>query len=174
MTDPQFIGLADLALGLLLDYLKPLGFVVILPLLSRIVIGGCLLALGGSMAARARATFFAVGASDNPMQPALAMISTGIFSHVRNPMYQGGTLLLIGLALILGSDWMVILVVPALILLHFGVVVREEHDLCKKFDDASLRPEERGPNRQMESPANCKGAGVRRPSGPVRPAERLL
>ena len=67
------------------------------------------------------------------------MISTDIFSHVRNPMYQGGTLLLIGLALILGSDWMVILVVPALILLHFGVVVREEHYLGKKFDDVYRR-----------------------------------
>jgi protein-S-isoprenylcysteine O-methyltransferase Ste14 len=139
ITDPQFIGLAEVGLGLLLDYLEPLGFVEDLPLLLRIVIGGCLLALGGLMAARARATFFAVGRSDNPMQPALAMISTGIFSHVRNPMYQGGTLLLIGLALILGSDWMVILVVPALILLHFGVVVREEHYLRKKFDDAYRR-----------------------------------
>jgi protein-S-isoprenylcysteine O-methyltransferase Ste14 len=70
------------------------------------------------------------------VHPALAMITTGIFSHVRNPMYQGGTLLLIGLALIVGSDWMVILVIPALILLHFGVVVREEAYLGKKFDDA--------------------------------------
>jgi protein-S-isoprenylcysteine O-methyltransferase Ste14 len=121
IADPKFIGLALIGLGLLLDYLKPLGLVVALSLLFRIVIGSCLLALGGSMAVRARATFFAVGTSDHPMHAALAMITTGIFSHVRNPMYQGGTPLLIGLALILGSDWMVIVVVPALILLHFGV-----------------------------------------------------
>jgi protein-S-isoprenylcysteine O-methyltransferase Ste14 len=73
------------------------------------------------------------------MQPALAMVTTGIFSHVRNPIYQGGTLLLIGLALILASDWMLILLVPALILLHFGVVLREEQYLGIKFGDAYWR-----------------------------------
>ena len=133
---PPLIGLADLALGLLLDYLAPLGFVTGLPFSLRVVFGGSLLALGGAMAARARGTFVAAGTNVNPMQPALAMVTTGIFSHVRNPMYQGATLLLIGLALILGSDWMLILLVPALLLLHFGVVLREERYLRIKFGQA--------------------------------------
>lgn len=139
ITFPPLIGLANIALGLLLDYLAPLGFVADLPFLLRIVIGGCLFALGGSMAARARATFIAAGTNVNPMQPALAMVTTGIFSHVRNPMYEGGTLLLVGLAFILGSDWMLILLVPALLLLHFGVVLREERYLEIKFGDAYRR-----------------------------------
>ena len=46
---------------------------------------------------------------------------------------------LIGLALILASDWMLILLVPALMLLHFGVVLREERYLGIKFDDAYRR-----------------------------------
>ena len=83
-----------------------------LPFSLRVVFGGSLLALGGAIAARARATFVAAGTNVNPMQPALAMVTAGIFSHVRNPMYEGGTLLLIGLALILGSDWMLILSCP--------------------------------------------------------------
>ena len=91
------------------------------------------------MAANARATFIAAGTNFNPMQHALTMVTTGIFSHVRNPIYQGGTLLLIGLALFLASDWMLILLVPALILLHFGVVLREEHYLGIKFGDAYRR-----------------------------------
>ncbi len=139
ITFPPLIGLADVALGLLLDYLAPLGFVLGLPLLFRIVIGGCLFVLGSSMVLRARAAFVAAGTNVNPMQPALAMVTIGIFSHVRNPMYQGGTLLLIGLALILGSDWILILLVPALLLLHFGVVLREEHYLGIKFGDAYRR-----------------------------------
>ena len=48
---PPLIGLADLALGLLLDYLAPLGFVTVLPFSLRVVFGGSLLALGGAMAA---------------------------------------------------------------------------------------------------------------------------
>jgi protein-S-isoprenylcysteine O-methyltransferase Ste14 len=138
IVDPQHITLADVALGLVLDYLAPLGFVVGLRL-PLIVIGGCLLALGGSMAANARATFIAAGTNFNPVQPALTMVTTGTFSRVRNPIYQGGTLLLIGLALILASDWMLILLVPALILLHFAVVLREEHYLGIKFGDAYRR-----------------------------------
>ena len=136
ITFPPLIGLADVGLGLLLDYLAPLGFVGDLPFLLRIVIGGCLLGLGGSMAERARAAFIAAGTHVNPMQPTLVMVITGIFSHVRNPMYEGGTLLLIGVALILGSDWMLILLIPALLVLHFGVVLREERYLGVKFGDA--------------------------------------
>jgi protein-S-isoprenylcysteine O-methyltransferase Ste14 len=139
ITDPQFIGLADVALGPLFDYLAPLGFVASLPFLLRLVIGGYLLAFGGSMAVRARATFSAAGTDFNPTQPAIAMVTTGIYSHVRNPIYQGGTYLLIGLALILASDWMIILLVPALILLHFGVVLREERYLEIKFGDTYRR-----------------------------------
>jgi len=38
-----------------------------------------------------------------------------------------------GLALMLGSDWMLILIVPAFLMLHFGVVLREERYLEHKF-----------------------------------------
>ena len=88
------------------------------------------------MAAHARAALVASGTNVNPMQPTLAVVTTDIFAHVRNPMYEGGTFLLIGLALIFGSDWMLILLAPMLLLLHFGVVLREECYLNRKFGDA--------------------------------------
>jgi len=52
---------------------------------------------------------------------------------VRNPAYQGGALALLGLALLLKADWIVVLMVPALLLLHYGVVLREEQYLELKF-----------------------------------------
>jgi hypothetical protein len=52
ITDPQFIGLADVLLGPLLDYLTPMGFVAGLSLLFRMVVGGCLLALGVEVSSR--------------------------------------------------------------------------------------------------------------------------
>jgi protein-S-isoprenylcysteine O-methyltransferase Ste14 len=123
---PPLIGLVVVLLGLLFDYFLPLGFVERIDFVPRAAIGACLLALGMSMAATARATFLVAGTNVNPMQPALTMVTTGIFSHVRNPMYEGGTLMLIGIALLVGSDWILILLVPALLLVHFGVVLREE------------------------------------------------
>jgi protein-S-isoprenylcysteine O-methyltransferase Ste14 len=136
---PPLIGLVVVLLGLLFDYLLPLGFVERIDFVPRAAIGACLLALGMSMAATARATFLAAGTNVNPMQPALAMVTTGIFSHVRNPMYEGGTLMLIGIDLLVDSDWILILLVPALLLVHFGVVLREERYLSTKFGEAYRR-----------------------------------
>jgi protein-S-isoprenylcysteine O-methyltransferase Ste14 len=136
---PPLIGLAVLVFGLLLDYLLPLGGVSSLAFLPRVVIGACLLAIGISLAARARATFVVSGTNVNPMQPSLTVVASGIFAHVRNPMYEGGTIGLIGLALIFGSDWMLLLLIPALLILHFGVVLREERYLERKFGEPYRR-----------------------------------
>ena len=136
---PPLIGLVVVLLGLLFDYLLPLRFVERIDFVPRAAIGACLLALGMSMAATARANFLAAGTNVNPMQPVLAMVTMGIYSHVRNPMYEGGTLMLIGIALLVGSDWILILLVPALLLVHFGVVLREERYLSTKFGEAYRR-----------------------------------
>ena len=50
-----------------------------------------------------------------PDMPTTALVTSGPFTHARNPAYQGGSLALLGLALVLGSDWIVLLMVPALL-----------------------------------------------------------
>ncbi len=50
-------------------------------------------------------------------------------------MYVGGSIAALGLALVLDSDWMILLLVPALLVLHFGVVLREERYLESKFGE---------------------------------------
>jgi protein-S-isoprenylcysteine O-methyltransferase Ste14 len=132
---PPLLALADLVFGLLLDDLLPIGFVTSLPFLPRVVLGAILLALGFSMAKTARASFLAAGTNVNPMQPTVRMVTSGYFSHVRNPMYQGWTLVLIGVALMTGSDWMFLLLIPCLLTLHYGVVLREERYLERKFGE---------------------------------------
>ena len=50
--------------------------------------------------------------------PTTALVTSGPLTHARNPAYQGGSLALLGLALVLGSDWIVLLMllmVPALL-----------------------------------------------------------
>jgi protein-S-isoprenylcysteine O-methyltransferase Ste14 len=58
-----------------------------------------------------------------------------IFAWMRNPMYVGLMLLFAGISIALGSDWMLILLVPMAVILHFGVVKREEHYLEAKFGE---------------------------------------
>jgi protein-S-isoprenylcysteine O-methyltransferase Ste14 len=48
-------------------------------------------------------------------------------------MYVGVMLLLAGLAIALASDWLLVLLLPTALILHFGVVKREERYLEQKF-----------------------------------------
>jgi len=51
-------------------------------------------------------------------------------------MYAGGTLFLVGLAILLASDWMLVMTIVFVLVLHFGVVKREERYLESKFGEA--------------------------------------
>ncbi len=130
---PPLILLAVLVLGLLLDYLLPLGVLAKLPHLARLVVGLLLFLFGLSFPVRAKRAFEAAGTNIRPDQPTTAIVTTGLFAHARNPVYLGGLIALLGLALILNSDWMAILIVPAFLVLHYGVVLREERYLEQKF-----------------------------------------
>lgn len=51
-------------------------------------------------------------------------------------MYVGGTFFLAGLAILLASDWMLVMTMAFVMVLHFGVVKREERYLEQKFGNA--------------------------------------
>lgn len=58
-----------------------------------------------------------------------------IFGITRNPIYIGLILIYFGLCLVLTSVWMLLLLIPAAIVLHQGVVKREEEYLAWKFGE---------------------------------------
>jgi protein-S-isoprenylcysteine O-methyltransferase Ste14 len=80
--------------------------------------------------------FRAAGTHVEPWKPATALVTDGIFRRVRNPMYTGLTLLLTGLSILLMSDWMLVMTILFVPVIHFGVVKREERYLEAKFGDA--------------------------------------
>ncbi len=135
---PPLILLGVLVLGFLLDYVLPLGFVAALPRVLRLVIGIALFLFGASLPVRVKRAFEAAGTNIRPDQPTNALVTDGLFAYSRNPVYVGGMIATLGLALALGSDWMVILLLPAALLLHYGVVLREERYLEAKFGASYL------------------------------------
>jgi protein-S-isoprenylcysteine O-methyltransferase Ste14 len=135
---PPVLLLATIALGVILDQFFPLGILAKLPTTARLVAGAIVLVAGASLPVMTRRTFGRAGTNIRPDMPTTALVTSGIFSHVRNPAYQGGTIALLGLALLLNADWIVLLMVPALLLLHYGVVKREERYLEKKFGESYL------------------------------------
>jgi protein-S-isoprenylcysteine O-methyltransferase Ste14 len=132
---PPIIPLATIVLAVILDWLVPLGILARLPFGPRFVVGAILFAAGASLPVRTKLAFARAGTNIRPDQPTTAIVTTGPLAHVRNPAYQGGAIALIGLALMMGSDWMLLLMVPGLILLHYGVVLREERYLERKFGE---------------------------------------
>jgi len=136
---PPLLLLATIAAGVILDWLVPIGVLPTLPAVPRMVVGAILFVLGASAPVSARQAFMKAGTNIRPDMPTTALISSGLFAHNRNPIYQGASIALLGLALILASDWILVLMVPALVVLHYGVVLREERYLEVKFGEAYRR-----------------------------------
>jgi protein-S-isoprenylcysteine O-methyltransferase Ste14 len=136
IAPPPLLALAVVVLGLALDWLLPAYVLtVLLDLAERIVIGVVLIAAGLGLAIAALAAFKSAGTHAEPWKPSLALVTEGIFSWLRNPMYVGGILILAGLAIVLASDWMLVMTIIFVPVIHFGVVKREERYLAGKFGE---------------------------------------
>ncbi len=61
------------------------------------------------------------------------LVTNGPFALSRNPMYLFGSTAYAGLALLLGQIWSLALLPVVLLLIHFGVVRREERFLSAHF-----------------------------------------
>jgi protein-S-isoprenylcysteine O-methyltransferase Ste14 len=81
-------------------------------------------------------TLVRAGTNVSPLKPTTAIVTGGSFRFTRNPLYVGGTALLFGVSLLIGTWWGLIVLVPATLMLHYGVVLREERYLEQKFGES--------------------------------------
>lgn len=134
---PPLIPLAALGLGVLLDWLIPGYFLrVFLTFSERLFLGGVLFAVGLALMLAGGHYFSLAKTNIPPYKPALHLVTDGLYAFVRNPMYVGFGFMLAGLGIAFASDWTLVLMIPAAIVLHRGVVLREERYLEAKFGDA--------------------------------------
>ena len=82
-----------------------------------------------------RRAMHAAGTNISPLRPATAVVTNGPFRFSRNPLYVSLTLLYLGLTLAFNTWWGIVGLVPLLIVMHYGVVVREERYLEQKFGE---------------------------------------
>jgi protein-S-isoprenylcysteine O-methyltransferase Ste14 len=97
------------------------------------VVGLLLIVAAVSFAVWAVRAFDRVKTSPKPHKPTTAMVTSGPFRYTRNPIYVAFTLMQLGGALMGASGWILALIVPALLLIRFGVIAREERYLERKF-----------------------------------------
>ena len=58
----------------------------------------------------------------DPMKPTTALVTEGPFRYSRNLIYFALTLLYLGVALLFNALWILLLVVPALVVIRYGVI----------------------------------------------------
>jgi protein-S-isoprenylcysteine O-methyltransferase Ste14 len=136
---PPLIPISVLVVGVVLNLLIPLGLLAHVLLLGRIVVGTIAFVVGIGMVIGANRIFRRIGTNVNPSQPTVALASSGMFTWTRNPMYVGGSLALLGIAIGCALDWVILLLVVSLPHVHYGIILREERYLERKFGDEYRR-----------------------------------
>jgi protein-S-isoprenylcysteine O-methyltransferase Ste14 len=129
---PPVLFAGTLVLGLVLHWIRP---VPLLPSLVARLLGLVILVLSGALARAAERAMKRAGTNIRPDQPTLAIVTAGPFRFTRNPLYLAGTGLYLAIALLVNGLGLLVLVLPMLAVLHWGVVRREERYLETKFGD---------------------------------------
>jgi protein-S-isoprenylcysteine O-methyltransferase Ste14 len=133
---PPALFLVSLLLGILLERLWPFGWLDGWPAALRYGLSLALLAGGTGLMAWAMGLFRRVGTAVPPWEPTTALVTTGPFAVSRNPIYVSVVMLYLGLALLFAADWALIVLIPALLVLHFAVIRLEEAYLERRFGES--------------------------------------
>jgi protein-S-isoprenylcysteine O-methyltransferase Ste14 len=137
VAPPPAIYFGGLLVGTILNYFFPAA-IWFLPRLAGIVAGIVFVSVAGFIIVAAFRAFSAAKTNVEPWKPTTAIVSSGVFRFSRNPIYLAMTLLYLGAALLLDSLWVLLLIAPVLFLINFGVILREEKYLERKFGDEYL------------------------------------
>jgi protein-S-isoprenylcysteine O-methyltransferase Ste14 len=109
-----------------------------MPRLARLISAAAVLAIGAAVAIGGVVSFRLAKTTVNPLKPetSASLVSTGIYSFTRNPMYLGMALVLVAWAVFLSSAWC--LVGPALFMLYITrfQIAPEERVLDRLFGAA--------------------------------------
>ena len=129
---PLALGLAVIA-GLALNWLVPLPF---LPAdLPTGWLGAMVFVLALALVSWAIVTITRAGSNVPTNLPTITIVESGPYRFTRNPIYLGMFLGLIGLAIAFDNLWLLMMLVPFALVIHYGVVAREEAYLEPKFGD---------------------------------------
>ena len=119
-------------LGLVLHWLVPLAR---LPGLPARLAGAVCLVVGAGVAHSGEKVMHRAGTNIRPDLPTTALVTEGPFRFTRNPLYVGVTLMYAGVALLIPALWPLLLLIPVLLVMRWGVIAREERYLERKFGE---------------------------------------
>ena len=128
---PPGLVAGTLGIGLLLQWLRPWN----LPISesARILLSAALLTAAAALGLWGQRTMHGAGTNIDPGKPATTIVTSGPFRFTRNPLYLFLLGLYLGITVAVATVWPLLFLVPVVLVLHFGVVRREERYLEAKF-----------------------------------------
>jgi protein-S-isoprenylcysteine O-methyltransferase Ste14 len=136
VVKPPILFAGAVLLGCLLSWIVPLGPGLGSANTRGLAAGGAIALFGFALMAVSVRQFRQAGTSVIPGEPSTVLLEIGPYRFTRNPIYIGFVIFYFGLAIMLTSAWMLMLLIPVLIILQRGVVEREEAYLQAKFGEA--------------------------------------
>ena len=127
---PPLVYLGAIALGLLLHFAWPVRLV------SRAVsvpLEGTAVPVAIALFLYAVRTFRTAGTPVPGNRPTTTIVRTGPYRYSRNPIYLSFSLLQLGVAFWVNSFWLLVTHIPAVALMSFVVIPREEQYLETRF-----------------------------------------
>ena len=133
---PPVIYLAFLLMGLAMNYSRP---VTVLPASVQYIAGFAIIALAGVIVVSAVLQFRRASTSFSDFAPATQVVTRGPYRLSRNPSYVALSSLYVGIGVAADNVWIVAGLVPILIVMHYGVIVREAQYLERRFGEEYLQ-----------------------------------
>ena len=133
IAPPPFVYLGFLIIAFVLGFFWPLAMGFgdwRYPAAALMFVGG------GVLAITAVRQFKAAGTSFDVLKPDTALVADGLYRYSRNPIYVALTLAYLSIAIAIDSGWALLLTVPALAVMRYAVIAKEERYLAKKFGES--------------------------------------
>ncbi|MCW5962258.1 MAG: isoprenylcysteine carboxylmethyltransferase family protein [Pyrinomonadaceae bacterium] len=138
IAPPPLIYFCGLALGGIIHWFFPRHiFPAEFGAMTKIA-GALLIVAGLGLILIARSKMQKAQTNIEPWKPTKAIISDGIYSVSRNPIYAAMIIIYFGATLIVNSVWFVPFLPVVILAMHYGVILREEKYLERKFGDEYL------------------------------------
>ena len=132
---PPLVFLASILAGVALDAVWPLALV---PRAVRAPLGGAVVVAAVVLFAHSLRTFHAARTSVRGDVPASAVVRSGPYRLTRNPIYLAFSVFQLGLAVAADNPWLLATLLPAVGLMAYVVIPREERYLERRFGAAYL------------------------------------
>ncbi len=145
LAHPPVLYLGGLVAGCVLEFFVPLGPGLAGGTARPIWIGLGIAAIAFAAALKAMRLFANAGTSLPVHTPTDALVTNGLYSWSRNPIYIALSVFYVGLSIALTTLWALLFLPLVIIALQKGVIEREEEYLAEEFGEVYLSYKKRVP-----------------------------